>query len=122
MLHDPSHEELYSAMRGPLERTVANLFAEQVERTPETTAVIAKDSRLTYRELDDRSSRFASCLQNLGVKSDTLVGIATDRSATLISSLLGILKAGAAYVPLDPSFLPKSVCPGSSRIRRRRCS
>jgi amino acid adenylation domain-containing protein len=67
-------------------------------------AVVAKDASLTYRELDERSDRLAEYLQSLGVKPDTLTGIAMDRRAALIVGLLGILKAGGAYVPLDPHY------------------
>jgi amino acid adenylation domain-containing protein len=100
----PLLESLPRAVRNPLDCSIAKLFAKQVERTPEAIAVVAGDSQLTYRELDDRSSRIANYLRSLDVKSDTLIGIATSRSSMLISSLLGILKAGGAYVPLDPTF------------------
>ena len=66
--------------------------------------MVAKDHRLSYRELDARSNRLARHLQSLGVKPDTLVGVAMGRSETLVVSLLAILKAGGAYVPLDPMY------------------
>ncbi len=81
--------------------TIAELFIEQAARTPDAIAVVAKDRRLSYRELDERSDRLARHLQALGVKPDTLVGVAMGRSETLVVSLLAILKAGGAYVPLD---------------------
>ncbi len=88
----------------PRNRTIAELFSAQVERTPHAVAVIAQDRKLTYRELDARSNRLAHRLLALGVKPDTLVGVAMGRSETLVVSLLAILKAGGAYVPLDPTY------------------
>ena len=67
-------------------------------------AVAAGDRQLTYSELDERTDRFAWLLQDLGVKPDTLVGVAMGRTETLVVSVLSILKAGGAYVPLDPSY------------------
>ena len=88
----------------PRSSTIADLFAAQVARTPDAIAVIAQGRTLTYRELNEAANRLARRLQNLGVKPDTLVGVAMGRSETLVISLLGILKAGGAYVPLDPTY------------------
>jgi amino acid adenylation domain-containing protein len=90
----------------PRSSTIAELFAAQAARTPDAVAVIAQGRTLTYRELDESANRLARRLQNLGVKPDTLVGVAMGRSETLVVSLLGILKAGGAYVPLDPTYPP----------------
>jgi amino acid adenylation domain-containing protein len=87
----------------PRSSTIAELFFKQAARTPDAIAVVAKDRRLSYREIDARSNRLARHLQALGVKPDTLVGVAMGRSETLVVSLLAILKAGGAYVPLDPT-------------------
>ena len=88
----------------PRSSTIADLFAAQAARTPDAVAVIAHGRTLTYRQLDESANRLARRLQQLGVKPDTLVGIAMGRSETLVISLLGILKAGGAYVPLDPTY------------------
>jgi amino acid adenylation domain-containing protein len=88
----------------PRNSTIAELFSRQAADTPEAIAVIAGNRELSYRELDERSNRLARHLQSLGVKPDTLVGVAMGRSETLAVSLLAILKAGGAYVPLDPSY------------------
>jgi len=88
----------------PRSSTIADLFAEQAARTPDAVAVIAQGRTLTYRELDESTNRLARRLQNLGVKPDTLVGVAMGRTEFLVISLLGILKAGGAYVPLDPTY------------------
>jgi amino acid adenylation domain-containing protein len=88
----------------PRKSTIAEIFSRQAARVPDSVALISNGQTLTYRQLDERSNRFARHLQGLGVKPDTLVGVAMGRSATLVVSLLGILKAGGAYVPLDPTY------------------
>jgi amino acid adenylation domain-containing protein len=85
----------------PHNATIADLFAQQAARTPDAIAVAAGDRELSYRELDQRSNRLARHLQSLGVKPETLAGVAMERSEALVVSLLAILKAGGAYVPLD---------------------
>ena len=87
----------------PRDSTIADQFKQQAANTPDAIAVVAKDRQLSYRELDERSNRLARYLQRLGVKPDTLVGVAMGRSKTLVVSLLAILKAGGGYVPLDPT-------------------
>lgn len=83
---------------------IHQLFEEQAQRRPKATAVISGDQSVPYRELNERSNRFAHYLQGLSVTPGKLVGICLDRSAEMVTALLGILKAGAAYVPLDPDF------------------
>ncbi|MFC5743023.1 non-ribosomal peptide synthetase [Dyella tabacisoli] len=89
----------------PLPRTsLAALFAEQAMRTPDAIAASCGESQLSYRELDLRANRLAHHLQVLGVGQDMLVGLCIERSPDLLISILGILKAGAAYLPLDPEY------------------
>ncbi|HIQ21351.1 MAG TPA: amino acid adenylation domain-containing protein, partial [Planctomycetes bacterium] len=83
---------------------VHQLFERQAARTPDAAAVISAGTTITYRELDQRANRLAHHLRRLGAGPGTLVGLCFDRSPELIVSLLGILKAGAAYVPLDPDY------------------
>ncbi|RKH11913.1 amino acid adenylation domain-containing protein, partial [Corallococcus sp. CA053C] len=83
---------------------VPTLFEEQARRTPDAVAVCFQDASLTYRELDARASRVAARLQALGVGREARVGLCVERSLDLMVGLLGVLKAGAAYVPLDPSY------------------
>ncbi|MEG5038381.1 MULTISPECIES: amino acid adenylation domain-containing protein [unclassified Microcoleus] len=87
----------------PKDSTIHQLFEAQVERTPDAIAVVFEDQKLTYRELNKRANQVAHYLQKVGVKPEVLVGICTERSLDTIVGLLGILKAGAAYVPLDPA-------------------
>jgi amino acid adenylation domain-containing protein/non-ribosomal peptide synthase protein (TIGR01720 family) len=88
----------------PKGECIHQLFAAQVELTPDAVAVNQSGQKLTYRELSDRANKIAHYLQSLGVKPETLVGICIDRSLFMIVGLLGILKAGGAYVPLDPAY------------------
>ncbi|WP_159884984.1 non-ribosomal peptide synthetase, partial [Paenibacillus puerhi] len=88
----------------PREQAIATLFEEQAQRTPEQTAVICGDSRLTYRELNERSNRLARTLRALGVASEQPVAIMAERSIEMVVGILAILKAGGAYVPIDPDY------------------
>ncbi|HKV10095.1 MAG TPA: amino acid adenylation domain-containing protein, partial [Thermoanaerobaculia bacterium] len=83
---------------------VHQLFRRQAGRTPEAVAVAAGEERLTYRELDARSTRLAELLRLRGVGPEVLVGIAMERSVELLVALLGVFKAGGAYLPLDPAY------------------
>jgi amino acid adenylation domain-containing protein len=86
------------------ETTVARLFEEQADRTPEALAVQYGEESLSYMELDRRASQLAHYLIRTGAGPETLVGVCLNRSVSMIVALLGILKSGAAYVPLDPSY------------------
>jgi amino acid adenylation domain-containing protein len=79
-------------------------FERQAGRTPDATAVVDEQTRLTYSELNERANQLAHRLRRMGVVPESLVGIMTERSASIIIALLGILKAGGAYVPLDPAY------------------
>jgi amino acid adenylation domain-containing protein len=83
---------------------IHQLFEAQVERTPDATAVVCEEQRLSYRELNSRANRLAHYLRNRGAGPDVLVGICVERSPEMLVGILGILKAGAAYVPLDHSY------------------
>ncbi|MEM1293317.1 MAG: amino acid adenylation domain-containing protein, partial [Cyanobacteria bacterium P01_H01_bin.162] len=88
----------------PRHRCIHQLFEQQAEKTPEATALIFDDQSLTYRELNARANQLAHHLQAYGIGPETLVGICIERTADLVVALLAILKAGAAYVPLDPAY------------------
>ena len=83
------------------------VFEAQVARTPDVVAVSCADTRLTYRELNRRANQVAHYLQGLGVGPEGLVGLCMERSLDMVVGLLGILKAGGVYVPLDPSYPPE---------------
>ena len=80
------------------------LIAEHVAAVPDKVALIAGERTITYAELDRRSNQLARRLQNQGVAAGSVVGVAGDRSPEMVSSLLAVLKTGAAYVPLDPTY------------------
>jgi len=88
----------------PVDRCVHELFEQQVQRTPNATAVVCEGKRLSYYELNQRANQLAHYLRSLGVGPDTLVGICIERSLEMVIGLLGILKAGGAYLPLDPAY------------------
>jgi hypothetical protein len=80
----------------------------QVERKPEATAVVFEGRQVTYRELNERANQLANYLRSLDVSRDVRVGVLMDRSDEMLVALLAILKAGAAYVPLDPEYPPET--------------
>ncbi|MEU8966400.1 amino acid adenylation domain-containing protein, partial [Streptomyces sp. NPDC048491] len=87
----------------PVTHRVHELFEEQAARTPHRVAVSFADSTLTYAELNTRANRIAHALIANGAGPETLVGLCLERGIELIPALLGILKSGAAYLPLDPA-------------------
>jgi amino acid adenylation domain-containing protein len=86
------------------DQRVHRLFEQQVERTPDAAAVIFEGGKLTYEELNQRANRLAHYLQAQGASPEAFVGIFARRSPEMLVALLGILKAGAAYLPLDPTY------------------
>ncbi len=88
----------------PRQATIHGLFAEQVRRTPQAVALEIGDERVSYAELEARADRLAARLRRRGIGLETPVGLCTERSAAFVVGLLGILKAGGAFVPLDPSY------------------
>ncbi|HLG65938.1 MAG TPA: amino acid adenylation domain-containing protein, partial [Ktedonosporobacter sp.] len=88
----------------PKELCLHDLFDQQASRTPDAIAVTFEGSYLTYRELSTRANQLAHYLQALGVESEKVVAICMARSLEMILGLLGILKAGGAFVPIDPAF------------------
>ncbi|MGW2569638.1 amino acid adenylation domain-containing protein [Streptomyces sp. NPDC001537] len=84
--------------------TVPELVAAQVAKTPDATAVVSGRTELSYRELDARADRLAAALRDRGVGPDVLVAVALPRSADLVVALLAVLKAGGAYLPVDPDY------------------
>ncbi len=83
---------------------IHHLFEQQVERTPDNIAVVFEDQQLTYTELNARANQIAHYLQQQGVGPEVLVGIYVERSLDIVTVLLGVLKAGGAYLPLDPAL------------------
>ena len=91
-----------TVMDYPSEKTLVNLFEDQVKRTPENIAVIYEDISLTYSELNSRANRLAAYLKDCyNIQPDDLVTLCLDRSENLLVAILAVLKAGGAYVPMD---------------------
>ncbi|WP_198161168.1 non-ribosomal peptide synthetase, partial [Anabaena sp. CA = ATCC 33047] len=85
-------------------RNIHQVFAEQAAKTPDAIAVVFGQEQLTYQELNQKANQLANYLQKLGVGENSFVGICMHRSLEMIIGILGTLKAGAAYVPLDPTY------------------
>jgi non-ribosomal peptide synthetase component F len=109
LLRDAERHQLLFECNGantayPNSQCIHQLFEAQVERTPDAVAVVYNEHRLTYRELNGRANQLAHYLRRQGVTAETRVGISVERSLDMLVGILGILKAGAAYVPLDPEY------------------
>ncbi len=88
----------------PKDKTIHELFEEQVNKIPEHIAVVYSSRALTYLELNAQSNRLALTLMEKGVGPDVIVGIKAERSTEMIVGIFGILKAGGAYLPIDPNY------------------
>nr|WP_255408056.1 non-ribosomal peptide synthase/polyketide synthase [Chitinophaga sp. MD30] len=93
-----------TAVDYPRDKNIVDLFSEQVQASPDAVAVIFEGSSLTYGELDKRADQLAHYLVQKGVTPETLIPVCLERSLELMVAILGILKAGAAYVPVDPDY------------------
>ncbi|MFM7353635.1 MAG: amino acid adenylation domain-containing protein, partial [Microcystis aeruginosa] len=85
-------------------KCIHQLIEEQAARTPEAVAVVFENQQLTYAELNSQANQLADYLRSLGVETEVIVGLCVERSLDMIVALIGILKAGAAYLPLDPEY------------------
>jgi amino acid adenylation domain-containing protein len=109
MLQDAERQQLLidwnaTGAEYPRDQTVHGLFEEQVEKTPQAIAVICGDRRLSYAQLNDRANQLARVLSKSGVRTGGLVGLCVERGVEMLVGMLGILKSGGAYAPLDPSY------------------
>ncbi|HLK61110.1 MAG TPA: amino acid adenylation domain-containing protein, partial [Chthonomonadaceae bacterium] len=102
-----SHQLLveFNATQAPIPPIcLHHLIEQQVQRTPQGIAVVFEQQSLTYAELNARANQLAHFLRAQGVTPETCVGVCAERSIEMVVGLLGILKAGAAYLPLDPAY------------------
>ena len=117
-----------TAGKYPSDKSVVELFEEQVQKTPDKTAVVFEDKKLTYKELNERANQLAHYLQSKGLKAETLIPLCIERSSELMIGILGILKAGCAYVPIDPEYPEERIkfmfndTAGSMIISSRECA
>ena len=93
-----------TAAEYPRDACIHQLFEAQARRTPDAVAVVSGESSLTYAELEERAKAVARRLRALGVGPEALVGLCVERSVEMVTALLGILGAGGAYLPLDPTY------------------
>ncbi len=88
----------------PKDRTIVELFEEQVEKTPEKAAVYFLDKSLSYSELNRSSNRLAAFLRSRGITRNKVVGLVLRHSPEAVEAILGVIKSGAAYLPIDPDY------------------
>ena len=88
----------------PKDKTIAELFEEQANKTPNNVAVVFGMQKLTYKELNERANSLAYYLRKNGIETNDLVGIMVNRSLEMIIGMLAVLKAGGAYIPIDPTY------------------
>ena len=88
----------------PRNKTIVDLFEEQVEKTPNNIAIIFENQQLTYKELNEKANQLANFLSFYNISNNSIVGIILPRSLEMIIAILGVLKTGACYIPIDPSF------------------
>jgi amino acid adenylation domain-containing protein len=101
--------ELFNATRAryPHDALIHEVFESQVRRTPDATAVIYAGRSLTFGELNTKANQLAHYLRRCGAGPDRLIGLCVERSLDMVVGMLGILKTGAAYLPLDPDYPPE---------------
>lgn len=90
-------------------QTIHSIIEKQVEKSPNKIAIICDDNKITYKELNEKANQVANYLRNKGVKRNTFVGLLINRSIEMFIGLLGILKSGAAYLPIDPEYPPDRI-------------
>ncbi|OBA07768.1 non-ribosomal peptide synthetase, partial [Bacillus subtilis] len=88
----------------PRDKTIYQLFEEQMKRTPDQAAIICGEKQFTYRQLNERANQLARTLRAKGVRADRLTAIISEHSIELVVGILAVLKAGGAYVPIDPDY------------------
>jgi amino acid adenylation domain-containing protein len=90
-------------------KTILHLFEEQVNKTPDAIALVCDDTEITYKELNEQTNRLARFLQKRNIKTERCIAVCMDRSLNLVISILGILKAGGTYIPVDPEYPQKRI-------------
>lgn len=93
-----------TAVPRPDNAVIHQLFLKQVEKNPDHPALAIEDQRLTYRQLDDRANRVAGLLHSRGIGKNAVVPLIVETSFDMVAGILGILKSGAAYLPIDPAY------------------
>ena len=86
------------------DKTLHQLFDYKVKNSPNNIAVVFEDAKLSYKELDEKANSLGRSLRERGIKPNSIVGIMLERSLDMIIAMLGVLKAGGAYLPIDPTY------------------
>ncbi len=97
-------------MEYPQNKTIQQMFEEQAEQTPDNTALVYGSNNLTYKELNQKANQLARVLRDKGLKPDSIAGILIEPSLEMIVGILGVIKAGGAYLPIDPSYPQQRIC------------
>ena len=94
-----------TAVSYPKDKTIVELFEEQVKKTPDNVALVFEEKNLSYTELNERANQLANYLRNTyKITGDDLIGVKLNRNEWMLVTLLGALKSGGAYVPIDPDY------------------
>uniref|UniRef100_A0A2P1CZA6 AptC n=1 Tax=Nostoc sp. FSN-E TaxID=2027337 RepID=A0A2P1CZA6_9NOSO len=114
LLTEDEHQQIQiwnqTQTKYPQNKTLVDLFEQQVTKNPDNLAVVFESQDLTYQQLNEKANQLAHYLiQNYQIQPDTLIGISVERSLEMIIGVLGILKAGGAYVPIDPNYPPERI-------------
>jgi amino acid adenylation domain-containing protein/thioester reductase-like protein len=106
--NEEKHKILYefndTKVAYPSDKTIATLFEEQVNKTPNNIAVVFEDKKLTYKELNEKANQLAWYLNKIGIGKGSVIGIMLPRCLEVLISILGVLKVGACYIPIDPTL------------------
>ncbi|MDO5555650.1 MAG: amino acid adenylation domain-containing protein [Clostridia bacterium] len=86
------------------DKTISQLFEEQVEKTPNNIALVFENQKLTYKELNEKANSLANYLRNKGICRNDIVGIMVNRSLEMIIGIIAVLKSGGCYIPIDPEY------------------
>ena len=109
-IHTTEENQFYKTLEAPIneykipQKGIHEIIVSQAEKNPNATALVFKDVKTSYKELDEKSDKIAFQLLKNGVQKNDIIGLCIERSHQMIIGLLGILKAGAAYLPLDPEY------------------
>ena len=109
MLTEEEEEQLLyefnnTAVEYPKDKTVVDLFEDQATKTPAAIAVVFEGEQFSYKQLNEKANQLAHYLRSRGIKKETIVPICIERSLEMIVGILGILKSGGAYIPIDPEY------------------
>ncbi|MBE9167116.1 non-ribosomal peptide synthetase [Pleurocapsales cyanobacterium LEGE 06147] len=103
------HEFNNNSQEYPVTKTIDRLFEEQVKRTPDSIAVIDRDNRLTYEQLNQKANQLARLLQQLKIQSGEFIAVLKERDINFLISILAIFKVGGVYVPIDRTYPPERI-------------